>query len=592
MEKRLLAYVRQSKKGNSEYSHTVQEKAIRAFIKAHSLPEIEEVFREDASAKTALSEQSGQSIRKKFDKLMTILEEDSENTMENRKYQWVIFFDVSRISRNSSDFVTIENLMKKWYRMYSVRENIVDSPAGLYFFRMAQIEAIYYSERQSSKIRLYRFHKIKHDPRAWMWWKDVTYWYMVKKGRNRQDSENDDTDQNSEWNERISDEKNRVSIHPVNSKIVKRIFELTKSGIPQAGIRSRLVIEFKDSVDEFNASPLWQDYTDASIPSTSDISEILHNDNEFKYDWHRTTSFNMIFEEDAKMLNMSGDLPNGITFEKWENNRLNFEIPEFRIISDDLYVIAAEKIDRRSLFQEHKTRESENIKLFNNIKCSCWAKITGNSWAKGFWYGCMSARQKKEDSCQFQQEYLENDIVTFLNHEVFQYLRLKDWRNELFDAYIWERETKLRTIVRQNEVILDAYLSEIREFEEGGVASIRKEKRIEKLVCKTIPEKEAEINEYNSELALLTGESTWQKLFWLRKALTHFWTMSRWDQRVLYTLVIKSITMWEIHDGKHLYENTNGVAEGTIRQQKIIQKIEFNGPFQEIFLYNRYWNNV
>jgi len=99
---------------------------------------------------------------------------------------------------------------------------------------------------------------------------------------------------------------------------------------------------------------------------------------------------------------------------------------------------------------------------------------------------------------------------------------LKDWKNELFNEYIRERELKLRTSIRQHESVLDGYISEIREFEEGGPASANKEKRINNLILKTIPEKEAEINEKNAELALLTGENTWQKLFWLRKALTHF----------------------------------------------------------------------
>lgn len=97
--------------------------------------------------------------------MMESLKEDVRKSEDEREYAGIFFFNASRLSRNQRDFVLIENLMKEGYKMFSATENIVDSPAGMYFFRMIQVESVYFSDRQSSKSATYLIHTTSENPR-------------------------------------------------------------------------------------------------------------------------------------------------------------------------------------------------------------------------------------------------------------------------------------------------------------------------------------------------------------------------------------------------------------------------------------------
>ena len=91
--------------------------------------------------------------RSSFGEMIDLLEADQARLPQNKIYEGIIFYNTSRISRNPHDFLRIENLMRAGYTMFSATENIIDSASGMYFFRMMQIESIYYSDRQSSKMQ-------------------------------------------------------------------------------------------------------------------------------------------------------------------------------------------------------------------------------------------------------------------------------------------------------------------------------------------------------------------------------------------------------------------------------------------------------
>lgn len=93
------------------------------------------------------------------------LENDSKLPFERRRFAGILFFNVSRIARNAEDFLRVEQLMRKGYKILSATENIIDSASGMYFFRMVQIESIYYSDRQSSKSQSYSLHILSEHPR-------------------------------------------------------------------------------------------------------------------------------------------------------------------------------------------------------------------------------------------------------------------------------------------------------------------------------------------------------------------------------------------------------------------------------------------
>lgn len=141
-DKKYFVYLRQSRKDNSFHSFDVQLKGIENFAKINNIKlDLSENYlkKEEASAYSW--------NRSWFDDMIDILEKDSKHLPENRKYSWIIFYNTSRISRNPRDFLRIEELMKEGYAMFSATENIIDSAAWMYFFRMMQIESIYYSDR-------------------------------------------------------------------------------------------------------------------------------------------------------------------------------------------------------------------------------------------------------------------------------------------------------------------------------------------------------------------------------------------------------------------------------------------------------------
>ena len=81
-------------------------KGIESFAKTHGIDlDMSEAYcrKEEASA------YSGK--RSEFIAIMELLEKDKELTPENRKYNGIIFYNVSRIARNLEDFLRIEKLM-------------------------------------------------------------------------------------------------------------------------------------------------------------------------------------------------------------------------------------------------------------------------------------------------------------------------------------------------------------------------------------------------------------------------------------------------------------------------------------------------
>jgi DNA invertase Pin-like site-specific DNA recombinase len=104
--------------------------------------------------------------RSEFQAMIQVLKNDSYQRIKRKqRYEGILCFDASRLARNPEDFLLIEKLIQRGYRILSVSENIVDSAPGFFFFRSLQIEAIYYSDRQSSKSSRYKLHALLQEPR-------------------------------------------------------------------------------------------------------------------------------------------------------------------------------------------------------------------------------------------------------------------------------------------------------------------------------------------------------------------------------------------------------------------------------------------
>ncbi len=158
--RKFFVYLRQSKKDNSEYTFDVQHSGIHAFAKRVGI----DLEKNGVEVMENVSGY-GEAYREEFEKMMLALREDSRKPESERQYAGIFFFNASRLSRNQKDFVSIENLMKEGYKMFSATENIVDSPSGMYFFRMIQVESVYFSDRQSSKSVTYLIHTTSENPR-------------------------------------------------------------------------------------------------------------------------------------------------------------------------------------------------------------------------------------------------------------------------------------------------------------------------------------------------------------------------------------------------------------------------------------------
>lgn len=120
-KKKIFTYVRVSKKDSSINTFDAQITAIRSFMRRNNLSQYEEVAKEEEHS--AFKEG-----RPKFNDMLKILDEDILKG-DDKEYIGIVFFDVSRMARNSADFVKIEELVRAGYKIYSASENIIDSPA-------------------------------------------------------------------------------------------------------------------------------------------------------------------------------------------------------------------------------------------------------------------------------------------------------------------------------------------------------------------------------------------------------------------------------------------------------------------------------
>lgn len=122
VRKKIFTYIRESKKDGSVNTFSAQLTAIHSFIRRNNMDEYEKLPIEE-------KRNAYRTGRKEFNAMIDIFKKDAKNPHDKREYIGIVFFDVSRMARNSEDFVKIENLISAGYKIYSVSENIIDSPA-------------------------------------------------------------------------------------------------------------------------------------------------------------------------------------------------------------------------------------------------------------------------------------------------------------------------------------------------------------------------------------------------------------------------------------------------------------------------------
>jgi len=99
--------------------------------------------------------------REWFSKMISLLENDLKKNKghpENRKYGWILFWKIDRLSRNPKDFTSLENLLNAWYKFISVTETIDNSYMWKMLFRILSAFAILESNKNSVRESVASIH--------------------------------------------------------------------------------------------------------------------------------------------------------------------------------------------------------------------------------------------------------------------------------------------------------------------------------------------------------------------------------------------------------------------------------------------------
>lgn len=118
--------------------------------------------------------------RPEFNKMISKLEVDSTLPFDEQKYWWILIFKIDRLARNSKDFIRIEELLDKWYKIISYTETIENTPTGRLLFRMLCSFAIFESEKLSSRMSLTQISNILKWDYAKLGW-DLWFGYKYIK---------------------------------------------------------------------------------------------------------------------------------------------------------------------------------------------------------------------------------------------------------------------------------------------------------------------------------------------------------------------------------------------------------------------------
>lgn len=603
--KKFFVYLRQSKKDNSVYTFNMQRKGVENFAKQIWI-------KLDLSDKYLIEEEASaySGNRPLFDEMIAKLETDSLLPLDEQKYGGIFFYNTSRIARNARDFLRIEQIMENGYKIFSATENIIDSAAGMYFFRMMQLESIYYSDRQSSKMQWYNLHILFGNPYKGLGGTGITYGYDI----------------NSE---------NIIVPHPVNSKIVRRIFELRQKGRLHAEIFIFLKKEFSDIVNTYNQengnnfrkSKNTEMYSDknmdipdidedfvedeeddswkrknrevggkrrenrklwfpAYIPDDSKISEIVNLTWRIRYNGERNYQFGLGFEEDARMQNdFQKSSIHPFRFESWDKfikwkNSIIFETPKLQIVPKDIYSeVLSKAIKRRYVKQD--TANIYSGLLF----CSCWGELNAKIEWGYVYYQCWNAYKKQQ--CERATRITEEKISHFIEHEILTYLQPKKDSEEFIKLLA---ECK-RASIEHIKYKLRTATGNLTKFK--TILDRTKDAWIYEEYAEKMRITEIEIRDMESEMQDLEELNKVQLLYFF-KHIGDFNTIDRGIKRLMMRFILEKIELDERREEDFIYINPFNRLKETRKPQyqKIVTGLKLTPYLHEFFILNKYHDDV
>lgn len=454
--KKYFIYTRISQKWEYDKSLEQQEEVCRKTAEQHKIPSNALVFKEDVESAF------NQNARESFEVMMDELFKDATKKPKDRKYGWIVFYKLDRISRNSADFQRIEKLLNEWYKFISCTETIENTPTWKLLFRMLSAFAIYESEKLSGRMIISQIYSILNKDFEATGWK-ANFWYL-KKVENK-------------VNKAFVDEKYRRLI--VDTYIYYN--QLAEANDPIERVTILIKEKHQSVLEKFEWSKWWRFVFWTPRPSEyekSIIRKILDNykDWAFKYDGCYCKKFQIKDERIESIVQAiarekSDDSKVNFVWDIWMNQYFKFitRIKEYEIVNPILYQEVANK--RRNNMQKKKTKEL--FWLFDTIlyfQKENWTLVSasldpGFRWDKTY-YNYRTRESGGWTADSISEIKIEN-IIKYSQQMVK--LHNEDRRNQT-EKFIWDMFfNKIKKFETTNDkalqMLINKYTGLIQEYE-------------------------------------------------------------------------------------------------------------------------------
>lgn len=349
--KKYFLYTRISNKWTYDKSLEQQEEVCIKTAEQNNIPKEQLIHKED------IESAFGECRRESFEIMMAELLIDSKKKLKDRKYWWIIFYKLDRISRNSEDFQRIESLLNEWYKFISCTETIENSPTGKLLFRMLSAFAIFESEKLSARMIISQIYSILKKDFESTWWRKPFGYHKPKK----------------------PNKEGKIEINVKFKNLIKDVYIYYNQIFHYKDAIERLTAIIKSKYRKELESFEWIKWGRFNFylqkPSEyekSIITSILDNyvDGAVKYDGCYCKSFKVKDEKIENIIHSivqdkSSDSDIGFSGELWINQKfkLIMRVPEFEIVNPILYNEVAQK---RKTFKQ-KMKKKNDFWLFDDI---------------------------------------------------------------------------------------------------------------------------------------------------------------------------------------------------------------------------------
>ena len=419
MSKKYFIYTRVSDDGYEKSIDNQKEILLK-------LAEKDWISKENIEFKSEIVSSKKWSKRDEFDDMLEALEKDEKKykwNLEFRKYWWVYFFKIDRLSRNDKDFQKIFNLLDAWYIFKSATETIENTPTWRLLFRMLSSFAIFEVEKLSSRESVAQIHNILLKRFKNLWWKIAIFWYKIME---------------KTWNIKVVEKEKDIilDIYEMYRQSKEWIFEKK--------------LTYKDIFNKINEKYDW--YILKYLKEKSSISNqnkfienVLKNDNMMRYNWYieRTLKINdeLIKNYIETIIDKKEEFYEITWWNKiWWKIKFSFYFEEYVIVNDVLNNRVKEFLNQN----KNKNHWIKNIKY-------CWL-FEYITYFKKDWELYKLSRPYHN---KVKNTYHYRRTVNWKNYEISELTGLENKikRCWIIDKILWLSDKQIITIKKQLEEI-------------------------------------------------------------------------------------------------------------------------------------------